>query len=223
NCDAMGPMTGVGAPAIATGYDVLVPSLSVFNSWNSRDYRKAVSFDTAVLFAGNVLKDYTQWPIPRPHIAKFTRYPGKDASYDGSNSSLNYMLMRYAEVLLIAAEASAEVNNGPTAEAIGYVNQVRARARNWAGNITSYPADVTAGLSKDAFIDLVLEERRFELAFEFKRWYDIKRRKLGEKVFKGSNSLEPHTNFDASRDYLFPIPASELDINPNLQPQNPGY
>lgn len=62
-----------------------------------------------------------------------------------------------------------------------------------------------------------------ELAFEWKRWYDIKRRNLGDVVFKGVNSLEPLVNFDATRNYLFPIPKTELDVNPNLAPNNPGY
>ncbi len=71
--------------------------------------------------------------------------------------------------------------------------------------------------------DLILDERRLELAFEYKRWYDIKRRDLGDRVFKGANSLEPHANFDKNRDYLMPLPRLELQINPNLAPQNPGY
>ena len=223
NCDVMGPMTAVGAPALTIGFDVLVPSQAVYDSWNGLDYRKVVSFDTMVLFTGNVSKYYTEWPIPRPHIAKYIRYPGSAASPNGTNSSLNYMLMRYAEVLLIAAEALTEVNGGPTSEALDYVNQVRARARNWAGTIASFPADVAPGMSKDDFIDLILEERKWELAFEGKRWYDIKRRQLGDKVFKGPDSIEPHSNFDSNRDYLFPIPGSEIDINANLLPQNNGY
>lgn len=223
NCDAMGPMTAVGPPALTIGFDVLVPSQAVYDSWDGKDYRKSVSFDTVVQFAGNVSKFYTEWPIPRPHIAKYIRYPGAEANPNGTNTSLNYMLMRYAEVLLIAAEALTEVNNGPTPEALDYVNQVRARARNKAGTITDFPADVAPGMSKDDFINLILEERKWELAFEGKRWYDIKRRQLGDKIFKGPGSLEPHNNFDASRDYLFPIPGSEIDINANLLPQNSGY
>ena len=72
-------------------------------------------------------------------------------------------------------------------------------------------------------MNLVLEERRLELAFEFKRWYDIKRRNLGEVVFKGPDALEPRPLFDPNRDYLMPIPRVELDLNPNLRPQNRGY
>ena len=46
---------------------------------------------------------------------------------------------------------------------------------------------------------------------------------MGDVVFKGENSLEPHENFDAAKDYLMPLPRIELDVNPNLAPQNPGY
>jgi hypothetical protein len=112
--------------------------------------------------------------------------------------------------------------NGPTSEALGYVNQVRARARNWAGSQTDFPVNVPSGISKDHFRELVLDERRLELSFEFKRWWDIKRRQMGDEVFKGPNSLEPHDNFNANQ-YLLPLPQDELDRNPNLLPQNPGY
>lgn len=218
--DLMPPMTGVRG-ADQQGWSVLVPSMAVYNTWDDRDYRKEVSFEDSILVNG-VLVPYTEYDnTQRPHIAKYARYPG-NASGDGRNSDHNYSAMRYAEVLLIAAEALAEINE-PNAEAIGYVNQVRARARNWAGVQTNFPEDVAPGIGKTEFIDLVLEERRLELAFEYKRWYDIKRRRLGEEVFKGPDSLEPHPNFDPNRDYLMPIPRQEIEINPNLRPQNPGY
>lgn len=108
-------------------------------------------------------------------------------------------------------------------EAVGYVNQIRERARNEVGVMNTIPADVMSGMAKDDFINLVLEERRFELAFEFKRWYDIKRRRLGNQVFTGPNSFEPQSNFSEARDYLMPLPRRELETNPNLAPQNPGY
>ena len=131
-------------------------------------------------------------------------------------------MMRYAEVLLIAAEALNEITPGTT-EADGYVNRVRTRARNKAGVAQTYPANVTAGMSKDAFRTMVLEERKWELAFESKRWYDIARRKLGTQVFSASGLEGAKANFDPARDYLFPLPANELVRNPNLLPQNPGY
>ncbi|MCC5938819.1 MAG: RagB/SusD family nutrient uptake outer membrane protein [Lunatimonas sp.] len=221
NDDLMAAMTGIrGADEL--GWSVCVPSMNVFNTWDDRDYRKAVSFAHEAP-VGGVMAPYTQFQnTQRPHIAKYRRYPG-NSNAEGRYSDHNYAAMRFAEVLLTAAEAAAEVNNGPTAEAIGYVNEVRARARNAAGVQGTFPEDVPTGLSKEDFINLVLDERRLELAFEYKRWYDIQRRNLGDVVFKGANSLEPHANFDANRDYLMPLPRIELDVNPNLLPQNPGY
>jgi len=222
NDDIMAPMTGVrGGDAPRSGWSVIVPSLKVYNTWDDRDYRKEVSFEDSLLIGGKLVP-YTEFTnTKRPHIAKYARFAGNSNS-EGRYSDHNYAAMRYAEILLIAAEASVEAN-GPNAEALGYINQIRARARNWAGKQTTFPEDVKTGLAKEALIDLILDERRLELAFEYKRWYDIKRRNLGEKVFKGANSLEPHETFNANRDYLMPLPRVELQVNPNLMPQNPGY
>lgn len=229
NYDQMGKTIAVnranpangGTAAVYRGFAAGVPSMKVYETWSGKDYRKAVALDTIVDFVNGTKKPYQQWYVSRPHCAKWSRYPGPNANV-GADTDQDNILMRYAEVLLIAAEAIAEVS-GPTTEAIGYVNEVRARARNWAGTVTAFPADVQAGMSKQEFIDLVMEERRVELAFEWGRWFDIKRRKLGDIVFKGPNSLEPHANFDSNRDYLFPIPLDELERYPNLMPQNPGY
>jgi hypothetical protein len=220
NDDLIAPMTGI--INYQAGFGVCVPSLNVYQSWDSLDYRRKVSFEDEILLADGSLQPYTTFSTPRPHIAKWRRFPG-NANADGRYSDYNYPDFRYAEVLLIAAEALAEVNNGPNSEAVGYINQVRARARNWAGTMTDSPADVAESLDKATFINTVMEERRIELAFEWKRWYDIKRRNLGEEAFKGTGSLEPHANFDAGRDYLMPLPKTELNINPNLNPNNPGY
>jgi len=208
------------------GWSVGVPALGVYDSWDGRDYRKAVSLDTIGLFDGEV-QPFTVFKesgagraVNRPHIAKYTRGTGVTSTGNGRGSQQNYMMMRYAEVLLIAAEALNETSPG-SAEAAGYVNRVRARAR--AGNGSAFPADVTGGMSQGDFRDMVLEERKWELAFEYKRWYDIARRQLGAEVFGASGLEGVKENFDPSRDYLFPILADELARNPNLQPQNPGY
>jgi tetratricopeptide (TPR) repeat protein len=206
------------------GWSVAVPSLQVFNTWDSRDYRKSVSLDTTGIFNGEV-KDYTVFKesggsgrgVNRPHIAKYTRRFGPTATGNGRGSNYNYMMIRYAEVLLIAAEALNEVSPGST-EAESYVNRVRERARMGS----NFPADVS-GLSQDDFRTMVLEDRKWELAFEFKRWYDIARRKLGSEVFSASGLEGAKPNFDPAQDYLYPLPADELARNPNLLPQNPGY
>ncbi|WP_372650883.1 RagB/SusD family nutrient uptake outer membrane protein [Draconibacterium sp.] len=218
--DLFGPLTGIRGSDMQ-GWGVAVPSMAVYESWDDRDYRKSVAFD-AETTKGGVTIPYTEFNNEkRPHIAKYTRFPGT-ADLNNRYTDFNYAIYRYADVLLMAAEAGNEVS-GPNAELIGYVNQVRARARNAAGVMNDFPADVQAGLSKDEFRDLILEERRLELSFELKRWWDIKRRQLGDEVFKGASSLEPHENFNAARDYLLALPQIDLDRNPNLLPQNPGY
>lgn len=218
--DLLGPLTGI-RNADMLGWGVAVPSMAVYNSFDDRDYRKTVSFDAEALHGG-VMKPYTEYAFEkRPHIAKYTRFPG-NASAEKRYTDFNYAFYRYADVLLMAAEAGNELT-GPNAELEGYVNQIRERARNAAGTMNSYPEDVQTGLSKDAFRNMVLEERRIELCFEMKRWWDIKRRNLGDEVFKGANSLEPQSNFNTSKSYLMALPQDELDRNPNLLPQNPGY
>ena len=137
------------------GWSVSVPSLGVYKAWNGRDYRKAVSLDTTGLFKGkvepyiNFTKFYSAGDN-RPHIAKFTRKAGAALNGNGRNTKSNYIMMRYAEVLLIAAEALNETTPG-SAEAAGYVNRVRARARAGAAGSTpkTFPADVAAGLGKE--------------------------------------------------------------------------
>lgn len=222
--DYMPALTGIRgneAGDIGGGWSVAVPSIEVFNRWDGRDYRKAVSLDTTAIFGG-VEDRFENFPtydarnISSAYIAKYTRFLGTTSNGNGRGSELNYAQMRYAEVLLIAAEALNEITPGTT-EADGYVNRVRARARNGS----NFPADV-AGLSQADFRTMILEERRWELAFEFKRWYDIKRRQLGDTAF-APGGFEERPNFSATRDYLYPLPNDELARNPNLKPQNPNY
>ena len=219
----MGPITGIRSVSMPThgpGWSVSVPAFKVFETWSARDYRRKVSFIDSAYIDG-VKVGYDKFApnhgSSRPHQGKYFRLCG-NARDDCGQSDNNYAAMRYAEVLLIAAEAADNLG-GKDAEVMGYLNQIRARARNWNGTITDFPPDVTGGNLRDT----IREERRLELAFEYKRWYDIKRWKIGDEVFKGPNSLEPHDNFDPNRDYYLPLPQDELDRNENLKPQNPGY
>ena len=210
------------------GWSVMVPAQSVFDTWDDGDYRKQVNFDSEALDNnGNVLS-FDQFSsldgrnANRPHISKYTAMAGDlpQANTSGRDSHSNYQLMRYAEVLLIAAEAAIEIGRG--GEADQYINMVRERARNGdgSGTASAFPADISGATIED-----VLEERRLELAFEQKRWYDIVRRRMGAEVF-GPNGFETEfqgtSNFDPARDYLLPIPPLEIMNNPSLT-QNPGY
>jgi hypothetical protein len=140
----------------------------------------------------------------------------------------NWPVLRYADVLLMLAEAINE-QSGPTAEAYGYLNEVRQRAG--LGQLS--------GLDKQTFQDKVFRERRVELAFENWRWFDLKRTKTPEELtqFLNNYATGEKANPTVTRqgipystsDYifqpymaLFPIPSAEILVNDKII-QNPGY
>ena len=151
-------------------------------------------------------------------------------NWDGQSSGQNYYIFRYAEVLLNYAEAQNEAS-GPDATVYDAINKVRARSE-----LPGLPT----GLSQDQMRQAIRKERRIELAFEDKRYWDLIRwhiadinlnRQLhGISIKAGSNGgliYAPVTipggdrKFNA-KNYLFPIPQIAIDQNKNLQ-QNPGY
>lgn len=158
--------------------------------------------------------------VARPYIAKYYRFPGEFAHSAVRASSHNISMMRYAEVILIAAEAAAVLNDN--ASATTYINMIRARARQGGSWENTAPSAVPADISGVVTLNDVLEERRLELAFEAKRWYDIARTRIGTTVYNASG-LEGEKSGFSENDYLLPIPGTELISNPNLLPQNPGY
>ena len=200
---------------------VVVPTMAVYDSWDARDYRRAVSFEDSVIVNGKKtpITQAAQASVKRPHIAKYYRFPGPQEAGDDRRADNDYHVYRYADVLLMAAEAIAE-SEGATPEAIEYINQIRARARFNGKITTSFPADVVSPIDKTDFIKLVREERRLELAFEFKRWFDIKRWNTLKEVFTGPNAYE-NRPVDLNRDYLIPLPLNEIKLN--NWTQNPGY
>jgi len=127
----------------------------------------------------------------------------------------NYPLIRYADALLLFAEAENQVNGGPNQAAVDAVNQTIDRANGYVDN-PAYPK-LTTGMSKDDFDAAVIQERNLELCFEYDRWYDlIRKRILCEKTIP-----EYAQNCD-DNDYLWPIPLTDIRLNPLLT-QNPGY
>jgi hypothetical protein len=127
----------------------------------------------------------------------------------------NYPIIRFADVLLMFAEAENQVNNGPTQAAVDAVNQIINRANAGVPN-TADPL-TTTGMTKEAFDEAVIAERDYELAFEFDRWFDLVRKRI---LFENTvPTFQP--NFSET-DYLWPIPQTDLRLNPELV-QNPGY
>lgn len=151
------------------------------------------------------------------------------------NCGLNIPVIRYSEVLLTYAEAKIELNQIDNS-VYDAIDQVRKRA--------GMPVVDRAVYSTQAKMrELVRRERRVELAIEGLRWFDVQRWKIGKEVMTGPvygsrlGSVDPNTGkltltsqrilseqrtFDESKNYLWPIPQSEIDINKNLA-QNTGY
>jgi hypothetical protein len=137
-----------------------------------------------------------------------------------------WMIFRYGEILLNAAEAYNEAE-GP-AKAYSYINEVRARA-----GMPAY-----ADMSQSELRERIRNERRIELAFEDHRFWDVRRWKIadttqrelyGVKIEKQADgTFNFYKNLYETRNwrdcmYLYPIPQSELYKNTNLNPQNAGW
>jgi hypothetical protein len=146
-----------------------------------------------------------------------------------ANGNVDVSHYRYAEALLMSAEAKNELGQG--AAAVALINQVRARARRGAtgSENRAQPADLPASLSKAQVRDAVFDERNWELAHEGKRWEDLVRRDSEDPGYWAASfahdaqplEFDPQT---ASKLYKkrLPIPQREIDLDPALV-QNPGY
>lgn len=136
-----------------------------------------------------------------------------------AKSDLNFTIYRLADVYLMYAEASNRAEGAPNADALNYVKAIRTRA-----NLGPLPAN----MSQTAFEQEVWLQRYFELCFENKMWFDmIRTRKVHNDVTGNWDNFVGHTTvFNATfaeKNLLFPVPKQELDVNPNLLPNNPGF
>ena len=134
-------------------------------------------------------------------------YPGTDTR---TSFGHNRRIIRYADILLMYAEALNE--NGKSAEALGFINQVRARARG--ANPDVLPDITTTNQSE--LRDVILNERKYEMALEGRRFWDLVRTGKAEAV------LGP-LGFIKGKNEVFPIPQSEVDISQGRIQQNSGY
>jgi hypothetical protein len=154
---------------------------------------------------------YTEW-AGSAFIKKYLNISQED--FNAYRSIINLPIIRYADVLLIFAEAENMAKGGPTQAAVDAINQIIDRANGYIDN-PLYPR-LSISMSMMAFDEAVIEERNLELCFEYDRWFDlIRKRILKEK------RPEWEANF-SENDYLFPIPENDLRLN-SLLDQNPGY
>ena len=161
------------------------------------------------------------------HITKYVRE--NQVAGAGVGSVNNPRILRYADVVLLKAEAILK-SGGSKSEAIGLINQIRARARNWGGG--AEPADYdTNETDENTIMNWIMDERMIELfGEEAHRWFDLRRWHMAGYINLGTwtgddngfSSLRSDFNFDVNKHLYFPAPESEVNLNPNIV-QNPGY
>ena len=171
-----------------SGWGITSADPSLYPKYAAADNRRAVTFEKPADPASNQGK----WLFP---------------GVSGDIQPNNFIVYRYADLVLIKAEAENEVN-GPTTAAYAEIKKVRDRA--------GLP-DLTAGLTKDQFRDAVLKERNLELALEMVRWFDLKRTdRLKSTLIAAGRPWN-------DKYYLFPIPQPEIDASNGVITQNNGY
>ena len=206
--------SGIG---VESGINYWYSTPDFMTTFSDSDARKKPTFLTQVTVGTTTYRYDTlpgffgdkrpRFPKPMPYYGKFYDANGSIANNNG-RTDLNWPIYRYAEVLLLFAEAENEAN-GPTADAYSAINQVRARAK----------LPLLAGLSQDQFRDAVHQERSWELAFESKRLFDLKR----WGTFYSVLSQDPVAKIGVQSFMVFlPIPQREIDLDPALG-QNTGW
>lgn len=179
----------------------------VYKNWDDNDLRKAYN--------------WYSWNIGEgPNAMLNKKYIDPEAT-NNLGAGNDFPLYRYADVLLIYAEAASLANNGPTPEAMERLNMVHRRAYGY-DPLQPSPVDFDlADYNADSFVDLVLQERGYETQFEGKRWLDLKRTGRVKEIIL--NTVGKNV---ADRHLLWPLPVSEMNFNTALDPvqdQNPGY
>ncbi|WP_291099764.1 MULTISPECIES: RagB/SusD family nutrient uptake outer membrane protein [unclassified Flavobacterium] len=183
------------------GWGFNTPSLSLVNAYEAGDVRKAAT----IIFAGTTLYDGRVVPttVENPRY----NYKAYSSAYtDGWETDADIKYLRFAEVILMKAEALNELNNTPAA--IPLLNQIRTRA-GLANTTAVSQADVRIAIWK---------ERRVEMAFEHDRFFDLVR--TGQAV--AAFAVDGKT-FVKGKNELFPLPQSFITQAAGLSTQNPGY
>lgn len=159
--------------------------------------------------------DGTPWQntnYAQPYVGKYRDGGPQSGGYYGTPLSDNadnfFPMIRYADVLLIYAEAANQAEGSPSSLAYETINRVRQRAG----------LSDLSGLNKNQFDQAVLEERNWEFAFEVNRWFDIGRKHMLKEVI---GALYHQSSID-DHNYLLPKPYEQLSIMKGIK-QNPGY
>ncbi len=208
--------------AFAPGVGTTVPTASFFNSYDNEDLRKANQqgyFFTSYFVNGHG----EHFDLGAPYVFKFFDQSGhgEEGIPGRALSNLNLTQIRYAEVLLIYAEAQNETS-GPSQEAYNAFKRIRDRAQLSTPELSFY--------NQASFREAVWKERWHELAYEGILWFDMVRLRMAyddvnDKFvnFIGHESSSSSGQALQEKHLLFPLPLDDMRNNPNLKPQNPGY
>ena len=218
-----GPRSPYSDPVYASGWGFFLPSQALYDAYDATDLRREVTIlDLTTL---KNLDDSSVYSAPREDTGFYNKKFVPRVSDKAGNASTaelthgnNYRAIRYADVLLMAAEADAQ-SGGANAEA--YLNEVRARAYGNSNN--DYDA------IEGPILDAIYDERRKELAGEGHRFFDLVRTGKAKAAFEAYNASKPadfeEIIFTEGKNEVFPIPLLELELALAVERwgQNQGY
>jgi len=192
-----------------------LPDNPFITGWSDQDLRK--QFDLFTSYIDPATGNTEQLPSTVPMLCSKFRDPGATGTTGFSN---DYPFLRYADVLLIYAEASDMATQGPSSLAIEYLNQVRRRGYGYPSKAPSSIDYPSGGWTQQSFRDSVIQERGYEQYMEAKRWQDLKRTGKAAEIILKNKGITLNPNF-----LLWPIPQQEINANPEIgqENQNPGY
>jgi len=217
-------ITGTAFPSNTTSSGWNIPSFDLLATYEPNDKRLEPSigiaegtYDASFVMKVTAVKSPVGYVKPAtvastPFIKKYIHPPFVAAT----NSNENWPIYRYSEALLLLAEAQNEQGKSP----LTALNAVRIRA--------GLPA--VTETNQGALRDIILHERRVELAFENKRFHDLQRSANGLTIMRSyaARAKTTYTNLENNAfdiqpyKFLFPIPLPERNLNPGMT-QNPGY
>lgn len=188
----------------------------VIENWDENDFRYDLNVGFYI-FGEDAYGSYT---------CLLTKY--WDPLAQGSGANVSIPLIRYSDVLITYAEATARVNNNPTQESIEYLNKLRRRA--YGLNPDSPDESVDYKLSDyndmDKFIDLLIKEETYERMNEAKHWDFIVRLGKAQELVGRYQKVNGDYTTISEKHYLWKIPDAEFNYNKALDQkvdQNPGY
>ncbi|KXK20697.1 MAG: RagB/SusD family protein [Candidatus Parvibacillus calidus] len=216
-CVWQGPRVGGKGGWRDLGFGFNNPTVDLVNEYEPGDIRKdatIIFIDNSGTHKGTILFD--GYRIPSQDSVQNARYNYK--AYHSENKEIesffgnrdrkakNIHLLRYGDLLLMAAESANELGN--TGEAATYLNMIRERAT----------LSATTASSQADMREAIYHERRVEMAMEHDRWFDLVRTGRAAKVMK---PLKP--SFTEGKNELLPIPALQIALSGGKLLQNPGY